>query len=135
FRGRGRLGRRVRRLAARARAGIASGEKKQHAGRKQGVAAPRGRVPVSHGSPWSFCSCPRRDEVPEAAQLHGRFIMSIGFILHCRGWCHEFLGHLLRGQRAAEIRSEEHTSELQSRENLVCRLLLEKKKKRKNKNR
>src|SRR5215475_15629062 len=31
-------------------------------------------------------------------------------------------------QRAA--RSEEHTSELQSRENLVCRLLLEKKKKK-----
>src|SRR5690606_18335104 len=30
-----------------------------------------------------------------------------------------------------EIRSEEHTSELQSRENLVCRLLLEKKKKKK----
>src|SRR5690606_41988002 len=29
---------------------------------------------------------------------------------------------------AAEQRSEEHTSELQSRENLVCRLLLEKKK-------
>src|SRR5690606_40751344 len=31
----------------------------------------------------------------------------------------------ISGQRA---RSEEHTSELQSRENLVCRLLLEKKK-------
>src|SRR6266511_6007321 len=30
-----------------------------------------------------------------------------------------------------EPRSEEHTSELQSRENLVCRLLLEKKKKKK----
>src|SRR5690606_40094054 len=29
---------------------------------------------------------------------------------------------------ADKIRSEEHTSELQSRENLVCRLLLEKKK-------
>src|SRR5690606_41718783 len=28
----------------------------------------------------------------------------------------------------SSIRSEEHTSELQSRENLVCRLLLEKKK-------
>src|SRR5690606_41313946 len=28
------------------------------------------------------------------------------------------------------VRSEEHTSELQSRENLVCRLLLEKKNKR-----
>src|SRR3712207_7473579 len=31
------------------------------------------------------------------------------------------------------IRSEEHTSELQSRQYLVCRLLLEKKKKKKNK--
>src|SRR5438105_7257102 len=30
-----------------------------------------------------------------------------------------------------EVRSEEHTSELQSRVDLVCRLLLEKKKKRK----
>src|SRR2546427_7872154 len=30
---------------------------------------------------------------------------------------------------AAETRSEEHTSELQSQSNLVCRLLLEKKKK------
>src|SRR5690606_40840171 len=30
---------------------------------------------------------------------------------------------------AGPFRSEEHTSELQSRENLVCRLLLEKKKK------
>src|SRR5690606_26528403 len=29
---------------------------------------------------------------------------------------------------ASSVRSEEHTSELQSRENLVCRLLLEKKK-------
>src|SRR5688572_32337982 len=31
---------------------------------------------------------------------------------------------------AAETRSEEHTSELQSQSNLVCRLLLEKKKKK-----
>src|SRR5690349_24188312 len=30
-----------------------------------------------------------------------------------------------------EVRSEEHTSELQSRRDLVCRLLLEKKKKKK----
>src|SRR5699024_12252392 len=33
-----------------------------------------------------------------------------------------------RGTRAAWLRSEEHTSELQSRFDLVCRLLLEKKK-------
>src|SRR5690606_41853723 len=35
---------------------------------------------------------------------------------------------LLAAARNATTRSEEHTSELQSRENLVCRLLLEKKK-------
>src|SRR2546427_7987133 len=37
---------------------------------------------------------------------------------------------LMRGPAtgAAELRSEEHTSELQSQSNLVCRLLLEKKK-------
>src|SRR2546430_5944664 len=33
--------------------------------------------------------------------------------------------------RIATVRSEEHTSELQSQSNLVCRLLLEKKKKNK----
>src|SRR5690606_40830062 len=39
------------------------------------------------------------------------------------------LGRLDEGCVVHRIRSEEHTSELQSRENLVCRLLLEKKKK------
>src|SRR5690606_41885291 len=44
------------------------------------------------------------------------------------------LGEALGAERGDEdlgelrVRSEEHTSELQSRENLVCRLLLEKKK-------
>src|SRR5688572_31158518 len=36
----------------------------------------------------------------------------------------------LRRIRHARARSEEHTSELQSQSNLVCRLLLEKKKKK-----
>src|SRR3712207_7098732 len=36
----------------------------------------------------------------------------------------------LRGGAPASVRSEEHTSELQSRQYLVCRLLLEKKKKK-----
>src|SRR5688572_32504284 len=36
----------------------------------------------------------------------------------------------LFGQAEAKARSEEHTSELQSQSNLVCRLLLEKKKKK-----
>src|SRR5690606_41745093 len=37
------------------------------------------------------------------------------------------LGWAYYGERSIEYRSEEHTSELQSREKLVCRLLLEKK--------
>src|SRR2546428_7000900 len=36
----------------------------------------------------------------------------------------------VRAGRRADLRSEEHTSELQSRSDLVCRLLLEKKKKK-----
>src|SRR3712207_7316673 len=36
--------------------------------------------------------------------------------------------HLLAGDARGRARSEEHTSELQSRQYLVCRLLLEKKK-------
>src|SRR5688572_32193481 len=45
----------------------------------------------------------------------------------------EFAATLLPADRPARIvlfRSEEHTSELQSQSNLVCRLLLEKKKKK-----
>src|SRR5688572_31165117 len=37
--------------------------------------------------------------------------------------------HAPRGPGPVDLRSEEHTSELQSQSNLVCRLLLEKKKK------
>src|SRR5256886_6791284 len=40
------------------------------------------------------------------------------------------LGSPLRRPAGAYPRSEEHTSELQSQSNLVCRLLLEKKKKK-----
>src|SRR2546429_3289983 len=39
------------------------------------------------------------------------------------------LAHARRGRARRRPRSEEHTSELQSRLHLVCRLLLEKKKK------
>src|SRR5690606_40410210 len=43
---------------------------------------------------------------------------------------HEHAGELVADRLVQQRRrSEEHTSELQSRENLVCRLLLEKKKK------
>src|SRR5690606_41274390 len=45
----------------------------------------------------------------------------------CRGSA-TLIAREIRDQVREELRSEEHTSELQSRENLVCRLLLEKKK-------
>src|SRR2546430_11227221 len=45
---------------------------------------------------------------------------------HLRGLC----GPVGPGARDRHHRSEEHTSELQSQSNLVCRLLLEKKKKK-----
>src|SRR2546429_7274384 len=41
---------------------------------------------------------------------------------------HEQVPQVAARERAASLRSEEHTSELQSRLHLVCRLLLEKKK-------
>src|SRR3712207_7170174 len=41
----------------------------------------------------------------------------------------------VQGSGRLSLRSEEHTSELQSRQYLVCRLLLEKKKKNKNRTR
>src|SRR5690606_41583183 len=55
--------------------------------------------------------------------------------MQSRGQCLRLLPGLLQiaglakqRQHLPVVRSEEHTSELQSRENLVCRLLLEKKK-------
>src|SRR5207302_8304618 len=42
---------------------------------------------------------------------------------------HSLARRMINPDVADDVRSEEHTSELQSRENLVCRLLLEKKKK------
>src|SRR2546427_8177138 len=41
------------------------------------------------------------------------------------------VGEISRSGASGRTRSEEHTSELQSQSNLVCRLLLEKKKKKK----
>src|SRR5699024_11583091 len=48
-------------------------------------------------------------------------------------WLYVASSHNKRDGRALRGRSEEHTSELQSRFDLVCRLLLEKKKNERNK--
>src|SRR5205807_8709107 len=63
---------------------------------------------------------------------------SPGFVRATRKFFEEFSRQIAlvapkkcpRGQFAGKIRSEEHTSELQSPCNLVCRLLLEKKNRR-----
>src|SRR5690606_40320633 len=60
---------------------------------------------------------------PATIDVQRRAVLGIG---PARGQ-HEAADRGDRRQRLA-ARSEEHTSELQSRENLVCRLLLEKKK-------
>src|SRR2546430_10958365 len=62
-----------------------------------------------------------RDEEPEESQ----WVISSWTVAH---FCCEEVRTMLRGAWTRSIvRSEEHTSELQSQSNLVCRLLLEKK--------
>src|SRR5690606_40786734 len=51
-----------------------------------------------------------------------------GRSLRAFAWCWAICCHDEVTTPDETVRSEEHTSELQSRENLVCRLLLEKKK-------
>src|SRR2546430_10002755 len=51
-------------------------------------------------------------------------------IQHCNCVIHHIPTDLSSGHASTCLRSEEHTSELQSQSNLVCRLLLEKKKNR-----
>src|SRR5438874_3747413 len=70
------------------------------------------------------------DALPICAPLHGhgRGRRHAGIDLHR----HHLRAAVLRAHEPQpEERSEEHTSELQSRRDLVCRLLLEKKKKKK----
>src|SRR5258707_7735109 len=55
--------------------------------------------------------------------------LALGPRRHC-----PFRSGYLVSSNACKARSEEHTSELQSRQYLVCRLLLEKKKKKQPKN-
>src|SRR5690606_40471868 len=69
--------------------------------------------------PHAPCDGGEIDDRAEAEFLH--------VWVHCL--CAEELRTQIDGEVPVPVRSEEHTSELQSRENLVCRLLLEKKKK------
>src|SRR5690606_42067334 len=81
-------------------------------------------------------SATRSDDVPGWARIQVMSLDSTWVTTNCRSssdrWARPTTAARGRpsGVRSrASRRSEEHTSELQSRENLVCRLLLEKKKK------
>src|SRR5690606_41757640 len=98
----------------------------------------------SHGAHRELHSFPTRrssdlgnDDVEAAAELGRRALggaahgLSVAHIGHDRQRTHALCPYQANSlfEILAARRSEEHTSELQSRENLVCRLLLEKKKK------
>src|SRR2546430_7878955 len=73
----------------------------------------------------------RRKEDPRFLKGEGRYVdnMPPGDALHLT-YVRSPVAHArITGIDVSEARSEEHTSELQSQSNLVCRLLLEKKKK------
>src|SRR3712207_8152402 len=70
-------------------------------------------LPISNGAACIKCRGRRRMTMPGVS----------------RGGCSTTTKHATSSRRTRPTRSEEHTSELQSRQYLVCRLLLEKKKK------
>src|SRR5690606_40529873 len=102
-----------------------------------GHAARPGQLPEASGGPYTannplmyFDFDPHRPDTPRMPQAMSlregvllsvvvHLLMALLYLLTPEGW--------LQFRDEPVERSEEHTSELQSRENLVCRLLLEKK--------
>src|SRR5688572_24444659 len=74
---------------------------------------------------WAF------EKFPDSDPTLGTQMKSVGEVMAIgRTFKEAFLKGIRSLERASDGRSEEHTSELQSQSNLVCRLLLEKKKKK-----
>src|SRR2546430_6795864 len=76
---------------------------------------------------------PRSTLFPYTTLFRSRYIVRIGALGTARGSAPSSaraLSRLMGDAFSTSARSEEHTSELQSQSNLVCRLLLEKKKKK-----
>src|SRR2546427_8915484 len=80
-----------------------------------------------YGGPWSWAGVDRLAIRGFLGSLEARGLArrSVARVLSALRTFYRFL-NLTKG---VQVRSEEHTSELQSQSNLVCRLLLEKKKK------
>src|SRR5260370_29987143 len=80
-----------------------------------------GKNPRTSAASLYFCMAPSKDATKPVGEWNTGKIVCQGSIIQ----------HWLNGERVLDFdynRSEEHTSELQSHLNLVCRLLLEKKK-------
>src|SRR5690606_40767276 len=71
---------------------------------------------------WVSCACAAPSDMPAATASEPAIVVSFLLMVMILS------PYRLLMTTVKALRSEEHTSELQSRENLVCRLLLEKKK-------
>src|SRR5690606_40216688 len=80
---------------------------------------------------WRFGKCPKGMSAAVTGEVVILLVNVLVVIHTCYGLkiCAAILPIPVKAVNESGIRSEEHTSELQSRENIVCRLLLEKKKK------
>src|SRR5258708_23352111 len=72
---------------------------------------------------------PRSTLFPYTTLFRSQYLMLLSILQTCKCMGLSFFSFLRSGETDIEARSEEHTSELQSPDHLVCRLLLEKKKK------
>src|SRR5258708_8632845 len=79
------------------------------------------RPPRSTLFPYTTLFRSLRNHDPSLGEVHGRRVRGVAEHLRRNPVCVK--------DRRDQVRSEEHTSELQSPDHLVCRLLLEKKKK------
>src|SRR5947207_6639114 len=82
----------------------------------------RSKAPAPHRNSALDSSRKRRRKSPRDIEIRRRKTPSRSERSSASGFVHRFHG------RSSALRSEEHTSELQSHSDLVCRLLLEKKK-------
>src|SRR5438046_8566432 len=98
----------------------------------QSVARCRRCRMLTEGELCAICAAPQRDAALLCAVESPADVVAIEASGSYRGRYFVLMGHLSPldgiGPEQLGVRSEEHTSELQSLTNLVCRLLLEKKK-------
>src|SRR5438270_7796803 len=83
-------------------------------------------LPIYARSIYSGTACDCRDVVPSNSQA--MLVGSCCVVTRTAVFWEVANPYSIGTCRGVRIRSEEHTSELQSQSNLVCRLLLEKKK-------